>query len=446
MNIYDLTQGKYPNVYDRDCYKYEEHINNFLFPSLEFKELSINPTHDWRKIPIFLVESSMANKYIEIPQSDIKIRVPEDIEISPNKDFNIDEWISSKERYNKQDESCKKDTQRFTVNDLLGVYVYNPHTNFVPRRIFIWMDKIKNYTEKNTTIQSDNETKDNEIKNNAQALFDLVLYHEMSHAIMDVELYGMCHSPKFSYAKDYPYRFIEEAYANGIALSILMNNSNWSDSTKSFIENFVKTQSNGYPYGWELRRLLVSRKKIAQWMLMKVLFNYDVMHLIKKFWEHKRFNILFKFAETVGHNGWIAIKGHTDQWQIIEIPLQNKVSGFKEYDYFWSFDKKGLCRVRLNQMHGYLYGYVNLNGEEQIPVEYDHIYSFENGITVAKRDGQYGIIDINNNIIVPFGLPYEEVRGFRNGRASVKNSSDKWGVIDTNGNLIVPCENERIVS
>ena len=41
------------------------------------------------------------------------------------------------------------------------------------------------------------------------------------------------------------------------------------------------------------------------------------------------------------------------------------------------------------------------------------------------------------NIVVPFGLPYIDVRGFRDGRASVKDSSGKWGVIDTNGNLIV---------
>ena len=101
--------------------------------------------------------------------------------------------------------------------------------------------------------------------------------------------------------------------------------------------------------------------------------------------------------------------------------------------------------VKLDQDSGYLYGYVNEQGVEQIPVEYDHLYSFENGITIAKKDGWYGAIDINNQIVIPFNLPYEDVRGFRNGRAAVKAYSDKWGVIDTKGKLIVPCSSDEII-
>lgn len=52
---------------------------------------------------------------------------------------------------------------------------------------------------------------------------------------------------------------------------------------------------------------------------------------------------------------------------------------------------------------------------------------------------------MDNNVVIPFNLPYVDVRGFRDGRAAVKDSNDKWGVINTKGELIVPCENDRIV-
>ena len=62
-----------------------------------------------------------------------------------------------------------------------------------------------------------------------------------------------------------------------------------------------------------------------------------------------------------------------------------------------------------NQEKGYLYGYVNEQGVEQVPAEYGYLYSFENGITIVKKDGRYGAIDLNNNIVIPFNLPYEDV-------------------------------------
>ena len=36
-------------------------------------------------------------------------------------------------------------------------------------------------------------------------------------------------------------------------------------------------------------------------------------------------------------------------------------------------------------------------------------------------------------------------RGFRDGRASVRDANGKWGVIDTEGKLVVPCTNDNIL-
>ena len=179
-------------------------------------------------------------------------------------------------------------------------------------------------------------------------------------------------------------------------------------------------------------------------MSIKVLFNYDIACMLRDCWK-SRHALVPQFVESVGHDGWLALKDRHDKWGIIELLSQKEVIGFKKYDSFWSFDENGLCMVRLDQESGYLYGYVNEQGVEQIPVEYDHLYSFENGITIAKKDGRYGAIGLNNNTVIPFNLPYEDVRGFRNGHASVRDANEKWGVIDTEGKLVVPCTSDTIV-
>lgn len=117
-----------------------------------------------------------------------------------------------------------------------------------------------------------------------------------------------------------------------------------------------------------------------------------------------------------------------------------------KYDSIWSFDENGLCMVRLDVAgEGYFYGYVNEQGKEQIPVEYEHVYSFENGVTTAKKDGRYGIIDEHNNIVHPFDLDYPDMRKIRNGFATMKDQNGKWGAIDSTGKVVIPCIYDSLV-
>jgi len=442
MKIYVLTRGKYPLIYEPK-YNYDWGMDYMSHLSSEFLSVFAKHNIDVNKllnnIPIFLVESSMANEYIAVPGCQCSVRVPEDKTYSLINDFDIDDWANSKE--GDKDDPRERTPKGFAITDLLGVYIYLGEHNPIPRRIFIWMDKIADYANNNTNTQG-------KTTGNAQKLFDLVLYHELAHALMDVELYGVHPAPYFTYANDYPYRFIEEAYANGIALTILLDNRPHPlfSTQKKFIENFVKNQSEGYSEGWEIYELVVDKTDINldQWMALKVLFNYELALVLRDWWEGREFDDLW-FYKTVGRKGKIAVRDHYRKWGIMELPSQEMVTGFKKYDSFRSFDENGLCKVRLDQKPGYLYGYVNEQGAEQIPVEYEHLYSFENGITIAKKDGWYGAVDLNNQIVIPFNLPYEDVRGFRNGRAAVKNAADKWGVIDTTGKEIVPCTSDEII-
>jgi hypothetical protein len=389
----------------------------------------------------------MANEYINVPGCDCIVRIPCNKSVLvTDEDFDIDEWVNSKEGYS--DETIIERVDRgLSVVDLLGVYVYSNANDLIPRRIFIWMDKIMEYAENNTNKRNYSKQ---QVECNAKELFYLVLYHELAHALMDVGLYGKVPAPNFSYANDYPYRFIEEACANAIALEALLsqNTTSLTSSQKAaqqFVVDFVKSQGAGYREGWDIyeeRRSL--DRLIIQWMYVKLLFNYDVACLLREFCKYKRFRDI-NYFESVGRKGWLVVQDRYKKWCMTDLSTAKPVNGFKKYDSFWSFDEYGLCMVRLDLHPGYLYGYVNEQGVEQIPVEYEDIYSFEDGITIAKKDGRYGAVDLENNIVIPFGLPYAEVRGFRNGRAAVKDHHGKWGVIDTKGILVVPCTSDGIV-
>ena len=443
MKVFDLTCGNYPQMYDgsdilsqyEDQFKMAVHGSDSFQQLFQKREYSRDVEALIDSVPIFLVETSMANEYVAVPGTQCSIHVPEDRYKGATDDskFDIDEWVNSKEG-EKEEDPRERRSQSLNIVDSLGVYIFTNDDDLIPRRIFVWMDKIMQYAKDHT------KTGTQQIGRNAAALFDLVVFHEIGHALMDVELYGAHPSPNFSYGSDYVYRFIEEAYANGIALSIVYDNL--KSQELDFIKTFVLSQGAGYSYGWDLRDYHFG---IDQWLSIKVLFNYDIVCMIRDCWKNNHRELVPKCVESVGHDGWLALKDRHDKWGIIELLSQKEVIGFKKYDSFWSFDENGLCMVRLDQESGYLYGYVNEQGVEQIPVEYDHLYSFDNGITIAKKDGRYGAIDLNNNTVIPFNLPYEDVRGFRSGRASVKDASGKWGVIDTNGNLIVPCENDKIV-
>lgn len=449
MKIFDLTRGSYKDLYNSKtdkifegyiaCMAENSRFNYFsrLFVSskVKFKSILLD-------IPVFLVDTSMSGECMPVPQSGLVINVPENNYVSMEEvslsDFNIDAWLSKKEglifKDNKVVEGNEKNSKN-EIKDLLGVYVSYGNDKLIPRRIFIWMDKIKAAAE-GRTITGEDKTE------NAVSLFHKVFCHEMAHALMDVELCGLKRKEEFTYSNDYIYRIYEEAFANSIALQTLEESG---IVISKFIERFVAGQGQGYSAGWDLYRFRTSG--LDQWMAIKVLFNYDVACFIKNSIKEYRYNHLTvpEVFENVSHANWIAVKNSSKKWCLIDAKKLKGIDGFKEYNSFWSFGEDGLCMVRLDQEKGYLYGFINLKGEEQIPVEYDYIYSFENNITIAKKDGRYGAIDMNNKEVIPFNLPYVDVRGFRDGRASVKDDADQWGVINTKGELIVPCENDTII-
>lgn len=47
------------------------------------------------------------------------------------------------------------------------------------------------------------------------------------------------------------------------------------------------------------------------------------------------------------------------------------------------------------------YGFVNKKGEEVVPLKYDKVESFSEGMAKVYKDGKYGFINKNGEFIIP---------------------------------------------
>lgn len=262
MKIFDLTRGEFFLCEDMDESDYVNQLDFMSEASMGFQKRNLQSMIDVSKllknIPVFLVKSSMADDYVSIPGCQCIIRVPED-----------------------------KSMEEDGIWDKLGLYDYSSENDVIPRRIFIWIDKFRDYVYLFTDIKIDGIDIE-------RILFELTLYHEMAHALMDVELYDVHPAPNFSYAKDYSYRYIEEAFANFVALVALDNSYHTplDDEQKAqleFVERFVKSQGPGYSDGWKLYQ---DGSDITFWMEIKEKYDKQLASLIQEFMKTKDFRLI----------------------------------------------------------------------------------------------------------------------------------------------------------
>jgi hypothetical protein len=72
------------------------------------------------------------------------------------------------------------------------------------------------------------------------------------------------------------------------------------------------------------------------------------------------------------------------------------------------------------------FGYINANGEIVIPIEFDEINYYENGIAIARKGSQSGFIDQRGDLLTP--IIYENITEFSEDMAWVKKDG-KWGIL-----------------
>ena len=88
------------------------------------------------------------------------------------------------------------------------------------------------------------------------------------------------------------------------------------------------------------------------------------------------------------------------------------------------------------QRDGYL-GYIDTNGDAVIPCQYLTVFPFTENLALVKSEAdEYGVIDPDGNVVVPFGR-YEIKSSFSEGLAAV-TINGKCGYIDKTGEILIP--------
>lgn len=137
-----------------------------------------------------------------------------------------------------------------------------------------------------------------------------------------------------------------------------------------------------------------------------------------------------------------------------ELPTQ-----WEQVTYF--DEEKNLAIVSINNMHGA----INRDGKVIIPLIYDYaMVRFGDGLLPVMKDNKWGYIDENNKVVIPF--QYENLVNYRlesgepwrnnesnlgtanyfSGNKVVVRKNGKLGIINKQNNILIPFEYENINS
>ncbi len=85
-------------------------------------------------------------------------------------------------------------------------------------------------------------------------------------------------------------------------------------------------------------------------------------------------------------------------------------------------------------------GYINRTGRVVIPLVYDDTYPFSEGLGLVKKDGMYGFVDLEGEVIEP---GYLSAGSFSGGLAVVETEKGDWGYINRNGDWVIEPQYDR---
>ena len=131
-----------------------------------------------------------------------------------------------------------------------------------------------------------------------------------------------------------------------------------------------------------------------------------------------------------------------------EFTWEQKMEIMNKYEEMGEFDENGLAQVRKSigkneyGYEDYRYGYIDKNGKEVVPCQYDYVNAFSEGLAkVADGDYKHGFVDVNGNEVIP--CQYGYVRNFSDGLAAVEWNGN-YGFIDKNGDLAIDTLYHRV--
>jgi hypothetical protein len=102
----------------------------------------------------------------------------------------------------------------------------------------------------------------------------------------------------------------------------------------------------------------------------------------------------------------------------------------KNFDYV----DECICSVSKVKKGGKV-GYVDINGNIIIPLEYDEGLTFNEGYSAVRKGEKWAYLDSAGKVIT--GFIYVDAMGFAEGLAPAKKNSG-WGFVDTLGHEVIP--------
>lgn len=122
-----------------------------------------------------------------------------------------------------------------------------------------------------------------------------------------------------------------------------------------------------------------------------------------------------------------------DMGRIMARP-QWKVMPFNLFSY-----KEGLFPVGKKRIFGKKeeYGYIDLDGKQVIPMQWEDAGNFSEGLAQVKSNGKWGFVDSAGKVVVP--PQWDRVSDFSEGLAAVKLNG-KWGYINKKGDIALPLQ------
>lgn len=132
-----------------------------------------------------------------------------------------------------------------------------------------------------------------------------------------------------------------------------------------------------------------------------------------------------RFDEAYYFNQGVALVAVGDQRQLIDKSGRVLARGLG----MTGIASEGVIAVEKNQKWGYL----NLDGSQAIPQQFDHAGDFSEDMAVALRDGKAGYIDHAGKVVIPF--QFDWAGDFDQGIAPVRQA-DRSGFIDRSGSFV----------
>ena len=139
--------------------------------------------------------------------------------------------------------------------------------------------------------------------------------------------------------------------------------------------------------------------------------------------------IPFVYKQIWSNDGYYLVKKE-GKWGILD--NNNNVVIPIEYDYLDPF-YEGLARAERNGKMGF----IDKNNRVVIPFQYDGAYEFVNGLSVVYIGDKFGFIDKKNRRVVP--LKYDVAKPFKPNNALADVSlNEKWGCVNSAGKVVIP--------